>query len=333
MNDTVTLAHGAGGTLYRELIHEVFLPAYGNALLDPLRDAAVCGAGETIAMTTDSFVISPLFFPGGDIGRLAVCGTVNDLAVSGAEPRYLTVGMIIEAGFPVADLKRIAASLSAAAAEAGVKVVTGDTKVVEKGKCDGIFINTAGVGVFHHAFRPLPQKAEAGDVILCSSCLADHGTAVMASRAGMCFDPAPQSDVRPLASLIGALMQSGVELHAMRDPTRGGAACTLCEFAEDSGTDIILNPGAVPVKPGTAQICELLGIDPLTVANEGAVLIALPANQAPRALEVLHSHPFGADAAPIAEVEAGSGRVLARTQTGTLRRVLMPAGEILPRIC
>lgn len=333
MTDTVTLAHGAGGALYRELIREVFLPAYGNALLDPLHDAAVCPAGEQIAVTTDSFVISPLFFPGGDIGRLAVCGTVNDLAVSGAEPRYLTVGMIIEAGFPVANLQRIVASVAETAEEAGVKIVTGDTKVVEKGKCDGIFINTAGVGVFTEKRKPLPQQAAAGDVIICSSPLADHGTAVMAARAGMEFDPAPRSDARPLATLIGTLLDSGVTLHAMRDPTRGGAACTLCEFAEEGNADIILNPAAVPIRESTAQICELLGIDPLTVANEGAVLIALPENEAEKALTALRSHPFGTETAVIAAVQAGSGRVLVETPTGALRRILMPAGEILPRIC
>lgn len=332
MTDTVTLAHGAGGGLYRELVEEIFLPAFAGEIYSPLNDSAVAAGCGKIAMTTDSFVINPLFFPGGDIGRLAVSGTVNDLAVSGAVPAYLTLGMIIEAGFPVETLKKIVASIAETAGEAGVKIVTGDTKVVNRGKADGIYINTSGVGFFPEGRVQPGQRLYPGDVVIASAPLGCHGTAVMAAREGMDFSPPPVSDVRPLASLIAGVIDSGADIHAMRDPTRGGAASTLCEWAGASGVDISID-SALPVDPVTADISEILGIDPLFIANEGVVLIAAPESDAGKIISALHSHPYGENAAVIAAACEGDGSVWRKNYMGSKRRVVMPMGEILPRIC
>lgn len=230
MQGRITLAHGSGGEAYRELVEQVFLPAFSNDMLSPLTDSAVCHATAKIAMTTDSYVIKPLFFPGGDIGRLCVCGTVNDLAVSGAIPKYLSVGMILEAGFEIETLVRIVLSMAAAAEEAGVRIVTGDTKVVEGGSADGIFINTAGVGIFTEERPPLAQKIVPGDKIIISGYMASHGMAILSARESMGFTPPIESDIAPLAALAGIVLQKGCEVNAMRDPTRGGVAATLCEW-------------------------------------------------------------------------------------------------------
>ncbi|MCR4962690.1 MAG: hydrogenase expression/formation protein HypE, partial [Firmicutes bacterium] len=324
----------AGGEAYRRLVEEVFLPHFGNPFLNALQDSAVCPAeGEQIAVTTDSFVVKPRFFPGGDIGRLAVCGTVNDLAMSGAIPRYLTVGMIIENGFPLEELERICASAARAAAEAGVTVVTGDTKVVESGGADGIYINTAGVGVFPPDCPPLPGKIREGDCILLSGGLAEHGLAVLAARENLDFDPPLQSDVAPLNHLTAALRRAAPDVRALRDPTRGGAAVTLNEWAADSGLDIVLEEEALPLKPAARAACELLGLDPLTIANEGKFLAALPAGQAEAALAALRPYPLAADAAVIGRVHAGSGQVFCQNAFGGRRMVAAPQGEQLPRIC
>ncbi len=332
MTDCITLAHGSGGRDYRELVETIFAPAFQNEFLSPLTDAAILPAGERVSLTTDGFVVNPLFFPGGDIGRLAVCGTVNDLAVSGATPRYLTCAMIVEAGLPLETLRRIVSSMADTAREAGVLIVTGDTKVVESGACAGIYITTAGVGVFP-AGRTIPsQQPQAGDVILCSSPVASHGMAVMAARHNLIFEPAIESDVRPLNHAIRAVLDAGVNVRAMRDPTRGGVAGTLSEWA-GTALDITLVEEALPVRADARAACEILGIDPVYVANEGVALFSLPASEANAAINALHS-VFGCEqAAVIGSVSFGTGRVFAKTQIGTFRRILPPSGELLPRIC
>lgn len=332
MTDQITLAHGSGGRDYRTLVEEIFAPAFHNEFLSPLTDAAVLPAGDTIAMTTDGFVVNPLFFPGGDIGRLAVCGTVNDLAVSGAVPRYLSCAMILEVGLPLEMLCRIVASMAQAANEAGVFIVTGDTKVVEPGGCAGITITTAGVGVFP-AEKAIPsQQPQIGDVILCSASIASHGMAVMSARHSLAFDPPIESDVRPLNHAIRSVLDAGVQVHAMRDPTRGGVAGTLSEWA-GKALDITLEEEALPVRADVRAACAILGIDPVYVANEGVALFSLPAEQAPLALAALRKIAGCDEAAIIGSVTTGRGNVFARTRIGTFRRVLPPSGELLPRIC
>ena len=329
--DEILLSHGAGGRDYRELVEEVFLPAYGSPQLAELQDAARCAVDGPIAFTTDGFVVNPLFFPGGDIGSLSVSGTVNDLAVAGATPLYISVGMIIEAGFPISDLKKIAASVARTAGEAGVSVVTGDTKVVEKGKGEGIYITTAGVGTFRD--RPhVPQAVSAGDSIIVSAPIASHGMAVMAAREKLEADPPPASDARPLNGMIGRVLDAGIPVHAMRDPTRGGIGATLCEWVSP-GIDIIAEEGAIPVLPNVRALCDLMGIDPLYTANEGVCLFAVPSEYAQRTVSVLRTHPYGEKACCIGRAAEGSGDVILRTVYGTDRRVYLPAGELLPRIC
>jgi hydrogenase expression/formation protein HypE len=332
MQKKIALAHGSGGEAYRELVQEVFLPAYSNDMLRPLTDSAICAAGETIAMTTDSYVIKPLFFPGGDIGRLCVSGTVNDLAVSGACPRYLSVGMIIEAGFEMEDLLRIVNSIAMTAKEAEVSIVTGDTKVVEGGSADGIFINTAGIGVFTEERQPLPQKIAPGDKIIISGCMASHGMAIMAARENMGFTPTIESDVAPIAALVDRVLKNGCKVNAMRDPTRGGAAATLCEWVTRD-TDIAIHDSMLPVRSDVSAACEILGMDPLYIANEGIMLLSVPVPYAEQVLMSLHSVDSGKNAAIIGEVNKGCGDVYAVTDYGTKRKIMMPRGEILPRIC
>ncbi len=332
MDDRITLAHGSGGRLYRELVENIFLPAFANDTLAELGDSAVCTGAEEVAITTDSFVVNPLFFPGGDIGSLAVSGTVNDLAVSGAVPKYLTCGMVIETGFEIEMLKKIAFSMAKTAKAAGVRIVTGDTKVVEKGCADGIFINTSGVGLFPGGRKPLVQKVLPGDVIICTAPIARHGTAIMAARTGMDFSPVPESDAKPLASLINAALACGAEIHAMRDPTRGGVAATLDEWAGRE-TDITVEQEKLPVSDNVNGICELLGLDPLFIANEGVILMSTAKSDADKLLRALRNHPDGRNAAIIGFAEKGIGHIYALTDIGTLRRIVLPDGEILPRIC
>jgi hydrogenase expression/formation protein HypE len=332
MQNKITLAHGSGGEAYRELVEEIFLPAFSNDFLAPLTDSAVCYAGERIAMTTDSYVIKPLFFPGGDIGRLCISGTVNDLAVSGARPKYISVGMIIEAGFKTAMLEKIVRSMADTAKEAGVSIVTGDTKVVEGGSADGIFINTAGVGVFSDDRPPLAQKIAIGDKIIISGFMASHGMAIMSARENMGFDPPILSDVAPVIKLADAVIENGCLVNAMRDPTRGGVASTLCEWVA-SETDIEIIDKALPIRPDVRAACELLGMDPMYIANEGIILLSVPGCYADAALRALHSSEAGRNAAIIGEVKDGNGNVYAVTEYGTKRRIMKPRGEILPRIC
>jgi len=333
-DEIITMAHGSGGRLYRQLVEEVFLPAFDNKYLRQLTDAAVVGCGGLqAALTTDSFVVRPRFFPGGDIGRLSVCGTVNDLSMSGAVARYLTVGMILEAGLPLEELRRICFSMAAAAEEAGVYLVTGDTKVVERGAGDGVYINTAGLGLFPAGRSPLPQRLAAGDAILISGALGDHGLAVMAARENLGFDPPLISDVAPLNSLVEALLAAVPDVHALRDPTRGGIAAALNEWAAAAGKDILLEEGALPVAQPVRAAAALLGLDPLYVANEGKLLAAVPSAQAEAALAALRSHALGRNAAIIGQVGEGGGLVSLRTAYGAERLIDMPEGDQLPRIC
>ncbi|HKM16911.1 MAG TPA: hydrogenase expression/formation protein HypE [Limnochordia bacterium] len=332
MQKRITLAHGSGGEAQGELIRELFLPAYSNEMLRPLTDSAICCAGEKIAMTTDSYVVKPLFFPGGDIGRLSVSGTVNDLAVSGACPRYISVGLIIEAGFKVESLRRIVDSMARTAKEAGVSIVTGDTKVVEGGSADGIFVNTAGVGLFLEGREPLPQKIAPADKIIISGFAASHGMAVMAAREELDFKPPIKSDVAPVAALVEKVMQLDCVINAMRDPTRGGIAAALCEWITPD-TDIVIDEQLLPVRTDVAAACAILGMDPLYIANEGAVLLSVPRDYADMVLQALRSVDIGRDAAIIGEVKKGHGNLSCLTEYGTHRKIMMPRGELLPRIC
>ncbi len=336
-HETIQMAHGAGGVLSRELTQKVFLPSYGNTLLDALDDQAKISLGSnTVAFTTDTFVVTPLFFPGGTIGDLAVNGTVNDLAVGGAEPRYLSAGFVLEEGFPLSDLQRILRSMADAAKKAGVQIVTGDTKVVEKGQCDGLFINTSGIGVLRGGVDISCRNLKPGDIILVSGTLGDHGMAVMAAREGLSFRSQIMSDTASLGGLISALLDEVPEVHAMRDPTRGGLAATLNELADASGTGIVLDEASLPVRPDVRGACELLGIDPLTVANEGKVVVAAPGEKAEKILHIMqqHSDVSGGNASIIGRVvDEHPGTVLIRTELGSRRILEMPLGEQLPRIC
>ena len=332
MTDCITLAHGSGGRAYRELVEQVFAPAFQNEFLAPLTDSAVCPGSEHIALTTDGYVVTPLFFPGGDIGRLAVSGTVNDLAVSGAVPSYLSVGMVLETGLPIEALQRVVRSMAQTAVEAGVAIVTGDTKVVEKGGCSGLYITTAGVGLFSKGAKIPTQQPQAGDVILASGSIGSHGMAVMAARHSLAFDPPIASDVRPMAQAVRAVLDTGAEVRAMRDPTRGGVAGTLSEWAVTQ-LDLTLEEEALPVRADVRDACAILGIDPLYVANEGVVLFSLREADADRALAALRCQTGCEQAAVIGRVSQGRGNVYAKTRIGTFRRILQPAGELLPRIC
>lgn len=333
MESKITMSHGSGGEKYRELVQEIFLPAYCNEYLSPLTDSAILTGKEKIAMTTDSYVVKPLFFPGGNIGSLSVSGTVNDLAVSGAIPKYISVGMIIEAGFEIKELKKIVDSISDTAKKAGVKIVTGDTKVVESKSADGIFINTAGVGVFPSDRKIPAQKIKAGDKIIVSGSIASHGMAVMNARNNLGFIPPIESDAAPLGNLVNAILKNGDYIvNAMRDPTRGGVAATLCEWVTPD-TDIFINQSSVPIRPDVSAACRLLGLDPLHIANEGVILFSVPENCANHVLSVLRKEKYGRDSAIIGEVREGSGTVSAVTNFGSKIRIMMPKGELLPRIC
>ena len=332
MTEQITLAHGSGGQAYRELVEEIFAPAFQNEFLSPLTDSAICPGASRIAFTTDGYVVTPLFFPGGDIGRLAVSGTVNDLAVSGAIPRYLSVSMVLETGLQLETLRKIVRSMAETAKEGGVSIVTGDTKVVEAGGCAGIHIATAGVGLFPENASIPSQQPQPGDAILCSGSIGSHGMAVMAVRHSLAFDPPILSDVRPMADAVRAVLDAGCRANAMRDPTRGGVAGTLCEWA-GRRLDVTLDEDALPVRADVRDACAILGIDPVYVANEGVVLFSLPEQDAARAVSVLKTVPGCAEAAVIGRVLDGSGRVFARTRIDTFRRILPPTGTLLPRIC
>jgi hydrogenase expression/formation protein HypE len=337
MEKTIRLAHGAGGRMMAELIQEVFAPPLDNPYLRQMADAALVDLsvpGRRLAMSTDSFVVRPLFFPGGDIGSLAVHGTVNDLAMGGARPLWLTAGFILEEGLELAVLERVVVSMARAAEEAGVLVVAGDTKVVERGHGDGVYISTAGVGVVLEGIEVGPDRARPGDVILLSGTLGDHGIAVLSKREGLAFETALLSDSASLNGLVEALLAAAPHIHCLRDPTRGGLAAALNELASSSGVGIEFDEAAVPVRPAVRAACEMMGFDPLTVANEGKLVAFVPPEDAEAALAALRAHPLGKDAVRIGVVtEEHPGLVLARTGIGGRRVVDMPLGELLPRIC
>ncbi len=331
----VMMAHGGGGRLMQQLIEKVFVASFDNPLLATRHDSAVFEAGTCrLAFTTDSYVVKPLFFPGGDIGTLSVNGTVNDLAMSGARPLYLSAGFIIEEGFPTESLWRIAQSMRHAAERAGVRIVTGDTKVVDRGKGDGIFVNTAGIGVIEHSLVIAPASVRPGDAILLSGDIGRHGIAVMAAREGIAFETAIESDCAPLGGLVKHLLDAGMEIHCLRDLTRGGLASALVEIAQTSRLSIRIDESALPVNEQVQGACELLGFDPLYVANEGRMVCFLPRAQAAAALQLMRSVSPGEGAVLIGGVkDSPSGRVTMTTRIGVDRVVDMQSGEQLPRIC
>lgn len=332
----IVMGHGGGGKLGNELVEHLFLPAFRNPALENLGDAAVLDlASGRLAMSTDSFVVQPLFFPGGSIGALAVNGTVNDLAVSGADPMFLSASFILEEGFPLANLAAIVQEMAAAAANAGVKIVTGDTKVVERGHGDGVYINTAGVGLIRPGISVSPLHAMPGDAILVSGTIGDHGMAIMSVREGLEFESQIRSDCAALNGLIaGVLNAAGNAVHAMRDPTRGGLASTLNEIATSSRVGMALDERTIPVRPDVQSACEMLGLDPVYVANEGKAVFIVAPESADTVLSVLHAHPLGRNAARIGAVTADHPRMLvARTAMGANRVISIPVGEQLPRIC
>ena len=341
MNDeTVLLGHGSGGTMMKRIIDDVFAASYGSEELAQGNDAAVLPAptpDERLAFSTDTFVVTPHFFPGGNIGRLAVCGTVNDVATSGAQVKYLSVGMVLEEGFPMDDLRRICATIAETAAEAGVHVVTGDTKVVNRGHGDGIYINTAGIGLIPEGRNLSGTSCMPGDKVLVSGTLGDHGIAIMSQREGLSFSAPIESDAAPLNRLIAAVLQAAPDTRCFRDPTRGGLASTLNEFAEQSGVDIVVREDDVPVKDVVRGACDMLGYDVFQVANEGKMVCVVPADQADAALEAMKAAPYGTDAAIIGEIQEARAdrgpKVYLETGFGTKRILDMLVGEQLPRIC
>lgn len=336
--EQVLLGHGSGGQLTADLIQRLFVPAFDNSVLAALEDQATVvlsgKAQQRIAFTTDSFVVRPLFFPGGDIGKLAVHGTVNDLAVGGAIPRYLAAAFILEEGLPFTDLQRIVASMRQACDEAGVTLVTGDTKVVDRGKGDGVFITTTGIGIVPDGRSLSIQSARRGDRILISGTIGDHGIAILSVREGLEFETVLESDTAPLGSLTEAMLAACPTIRCMRDPTRGGVSSALNELAAASKVGVRLDESAIPMRPEVHAACELLGLDPLYVANEGKLIAVVPADDADRLLDVMRNHPLGRNAAIIGEVVGEhAGTVLLRPLVGGERIVTLLAGEQLPRIC
>lgn len=328
----ITQAHGGGGTKTRHLIQELFLSRLGNRFLDRLDDfARVELPGPLVALTTDSYVVDPWAFPGGNVGDLAVCGTVNDLAMSGATPLYLTAGFILPDGFPLEDLESIVDAMARRARETGVLIVAGDTKVVGPGV--GPFVNTAGVGVLAEGVDISGSNARKGDAVLVTGDVGRHGIAVFSKREGLSFSTEVVSDVAPLSALVARLLNGGVEVHALRDPTRGGLAEALHEIAGQSGVEIVLDEESIPIVPAVRSACNLLGFDPLHVANEGCAVVFLPEAQVATALGLLTGHPYGAGACRIGCVTGGVPRVVARNALGGRRIVDAPSGELLPRIC
>ncbi len=334
-SDRVLLSHGGGGRMSRRLIQEVFRKHFRGPELARDHDGAYLDLGpQKLAITTDGFVVSPPFFPGGDIGSLAVHGTINDLAACGASPRWISAAFILEEGFPLADLERIVQSMARAAAMAGVELVTGDTKVVEHGKGDGIFITTTGLGMVFADPPPDPRAVRPGDRVVLSGPIGLHGMAIMSLREGLAFESELQSDSAPLGDLVASVYRAGVRPRCLRDPTRGGVAATLSEIAQASHTGILLDEDAIPVPEQVKGACEILGLDPLLVANEGKMLLLVPAEDEAATLATLRAHPLGAGAASIGRVQAEEpGSVLIHTPLGSTFILDIPAGEELPRIC
>ena len=334
--EQIVMGHGAGGRMSHRLIQEAFLPAFQNPALNVGDDAALVQPElrQRLSISTDSHVVSPLFFPGGDIGKLAVCGTVNDVAMLGAKPLYLTAGFILEEGLQMDTLQRVIESMKQAAEEAGVQIVAGDTKVVQKGKADGLYITTAGVGVIRNGVAVSGVNAKAGDAVILSGTIGDHGIAVLGARGELGFESSIQSDVAPLNHLIEAMLDESPNIHVLRDPTRGGLATTLNEIATQSNAGIILKEEAIPVHPEVEAASEMLGFDPLYIANEGKLVCFIPREDAEKVLDAMKKTRYGDGAVIIGEVaDEPKGRVLMKTAIGSTRVVDMLAGEMLPRIC
>jgi hydrogenase expression/formation protein HypE len=337
-DETITLSHGSGGKAMHNLIEGLIAPTFANPILDRMDDAApltLPGVDARLAFTTDSYVVSPIFFPGGDIGKLAVHGTVNDLAMAGAQPLWLSVGLILEEGLAIADLKRVLQSMQTAAAAAGVQIVTGDTKVVSRGQADKIFINTAGIGIARSSLDLSVFNAQPGDKVLLSGPVGNHGIAIMLAREALEIETDVESDTAPLHTLVADLLAAAVDgLHCLKDPTRGGLATSINEIALSSAVAIALDERLIPIDAGVRGACEILGLDPLTIANEGKLLAVVAADVAAAALSAMQTHPLGRQAAIIGEVQAEpTGMVFLRTGLGGARVLDMLVGDPLPRIC
>jgi hydrogenase expression/formation protein HypE len=333
--ETILLGHGSGGRLTADLFHRIFLPTFDNPILSKANDQAQFEIGNTrLAFTTDSFVVKPLFFRGGDIGKLAVNGTVNDLAVGGAEPQFISAAFILEEGLPLETLRRVVTSMREAADHAGVQIVTGDTKVVERGCCDGIFVNTAGIGLIKDGIVLSADQAKPGDVVLLSGPIGDHGIAILAEREGLSFEADIESDTAPLTSLVNNILASGGTVRCMRDPTRGGVASACNEISDAARVGIQLIEEAIPLRSEVRGACELLGIDPLYIANEGKLMAIVAPEDAEEVLRRMQRHPLGRGAAAVGKVtHENVGLVTLRTALGTVRIVDMLANDPLPRIC
>ena len=334
MADKILLAHGSGGKLAHDLVEKSFVRALANPLLDKMDDSAVFDISGRLAFTTDSYVVSPIFFPGGDIGKLAVCGTVNDLATSGARPMYLSLSFIIEEGLSLKELEKVVNSVRAAVGEAGVEIVTGDTKVVTRGSADKLFINTAGVGVIPEGVNISGSNAKPGDKVILNGAIGDHGIAVVSKREGLSFATKLKSDCAPLGDLVADMLKASPNIHALRDPTRGGLATSLNELAQQSKVSIRIEEKEIPVREEVLAACEMLGFDPLYVANEGRMIAIVPPEDADKILKAMRKNRYGKDAAIIGEVGAEKpGRVVMKTVLGSSRIVDMMVGDLLPRIC
>ncbi len=331
----ILLAHGSGGKLTHQLIEKMFVPQFQNELLEPLHDGAVFTAGnKRFAFSTDSFVVSPIFFPGGDIGELAINGTVNDIAMCGAKPLYLSSAFIIEEGLPIDDLWRVVLSMQEAAKRAGVLLVTGDTKVVDRGKGDKIFINTSGIGIIEDGVDISPKRIKVGDKIIVNGEIAVHGIAIMSVREGLEFETQIKSDTAPLNGLVEEMLKTSKNIHVLRDPTRGGVATTLNELAEQSNLGILVNEESIPVSDDVKGACEILGLDPLYIANEGKLLAFVSPEDADKVLDTMRRHPLGKGSVIIGEVvDRYPGTVVMKSKIGGTRVVDMLTGEQLPRIC
>lgn len=333
--EKIVMAHGSGGRQMQQLIDTLLLTSFDNAVLNEKNDSAVFEIGNSrLAFTTDSYVVNPLFFPGGDIGKLAVCGTLNDLAMSGAHPLYISCGLIIEEGFPIESLQRIVKSMSYHAKNAGVEIVTGDTKVVEHGKGDGLYINTTGIGLLETPLKITPPMIQAGDVILINGDIGRHGIAIMAAREGFTLDSPLKSDCADVSGLVRLLISAGLEIHCMRDLTRGGLATSLVEISASANKHLEIYEQDIEVPDSVRGVCELLGLDPCYVANEGRFVVILPESQAAEAIDLMRSHPLGENTVLIGKIHAAtSGMVTMKNRIGTNRIMELLSGAQLPRIC
>ena len=334
MSDAILLAHGSGGRLSHELVKAKLLPLLANPMLNRLDDSAIFEANGRLSFTTDSYVVNPIFFPGGDIGKLAVCGTVNDLSMSGSKPAYLSLSLIIEEGFSLGELDLILQSVKASAEEAEVIIITGDTKVVNRGQADKLFINTSGIGIIPDGVDISGANARAGDKVILSGTVGDHGIAVMSQREGLKFSVPVESDCTPLNKLVAQMLQVSTKIHCLRDPTRGGLATTLNEFAQQSNVGIIVEEDRIPIAEGVRAACELLGFDPVYVANEGKLVAIVEPDDADRILATMKENPYGRNAAIIGRITNDyAGKLIMKTKLGSSRIVDMLTGELLPRIC